>query len=82
IFKFDLCIYKIDYISSAEFTKYVTETYPSKATSVVRRNGILQYGHTASIPPATRDFIKNQLQQSEWIVPDYDAVVSYWIRDP
>lgn len=37
-------------------------------------------------PPAyrepNRDFIKNQLKQPEWTVPDYDAVVSYWIRDP
>lgn len=29
-----------------------------------------------------REFIKNQLKQPEWTVPDYDAVVSYWIRDP
>lgn len=37
-------------------------------------------------PPAyrepNREFIKNQLRQPEWTVPAYDAIVSYWIRDP
>lgn len=27
-------------------------------------------------------FLKNQMKQEEWTVPDYDAVVSYWMYDP
>lgn len=29
-----------------------------------------------------RDFIKNQMKQGEWTVPDYDVVVSYWVHNP
>lgn len=29
-----------------------------------------------------RDFIKNKMKQPDWTVPEYDAIVSYWIRDP
>lgn len=28
-----------------------------------------------------RNFIEKMMKQPDWIVPVYDAIVSYWIRD-
>lgn len=104
IFKFDVCMYKNDNISTEDFNKYMSETFPPKAAPVIQRNGIFQYAIVCNdvnststwdeywplmktiTPPAYREpnraFVKNQLKQPEWTVPDYNAVVSYWIRDP
>ncbi|KAJ4425106.1 hypothetical protein N0V82_000161 [Gnomoniopsis sp. IMI 355080] len=85
IFKFDVFIYKNDQKSSEEFTKYMTEVYAPKAAPIVKRNGILQYAVMVTNPiyrERQGDFIKNKMKQPEWTVPDYDAIVSYWIRDP
>lgn len=115
IFKFDVGIYKNDNISTADFNKYFTETYPPKAAPVMKKNGILQYSIVSCYcqhveqtsfptiahgcgpqytdaasqtltPPeyreGNRQFIEHKLKQPEWKVPEYDAVVSYYIHDP
>lgn len=43
IYKFDVCIYKNDSISTEDFTKYMKETYLPKASAVVKRHGLLQF---------------------------------------
>lgn len=47
---------------------------------------MLMSSHQTLTPPAyrepNRDSIKNRLKEPEWTVPDYDAVISYWLRDP
>lgn len=43
LYKFDVCIYKNDSISTEEFTKYMKETYLPKASAIVKRHGLLQF---------------------------------------
>lgn len=50
IFKFDVCMYKNENISTEDFTKYMTETYPAKAAPVMQRNGVLQFAVVSHIP--------------------------------
>ncbi|KAJ4388022.1 hypothetical protein N0V93_008627 [Gnomoniopsis smithogilvyi] len=85
IFKFDVCLYKNDSISTEDFTKYMRETYLPKASAVVKKHGLLQFAVTLTpegYREPSRAFIKSQMKQGEWTVPDYDVVVSYWMYNP
>ncbi|KAK7754483.1 hypothetical protein SLS62_003503 [Diatrype stigma] len=67
LIKFDVCLYKKDNISYDEFIKYATEVYPPKAVPLMKKHGIVQWA-------------ANEMGRPEWTVPDYDIVMSYWLR--
>ncbi|GAB1313476.1 hypothetical protein MFIFM68171_03686 [Madurella fahalii] len=85
LLKFDVCIYRKDGIPYEDFVKWATVEYPPKAVPVMKRHGIVRWTQTIT-PPHLREpyrhVLKNDLGRPEWTVPDYDLVLSYWLRSP
>ncbi|RYP09571.1 hypothetical protein DL764_001256 [Monosporascus ibericus] len=74
LIKLDVCMYKKDDISFEDFVRYVTEEYPSKGDS--------NHKETTMLPPyrePQREAAK-QMERHEWTVPDYNFIMSYWLR--
>ncbi|KAK7740929.1 hypothetical protein SLS53_004992 [Cytospora paraplurivora] len=83
LIKFDVCIYKKDNIPEEEFFNWATKVYPEKATDVIKKYGIVKW--TQTVQPAQfrepiRHALKNEMGRPGWSIPDYDLVVTYWLR--
>ncbi|RYP65659.1 hypothetical protein DL771_008211 [Monosporascus sp. 5C6A] len=82
LIKLDVCMYKKDNISFEDFARYVTEEYPPKAIPIMKKYGVVKWA-TTTMPPSFREPQREaakQMERHEWTVPDYDVVMSYWLR--
>ncbi|XXH03875.1 hypothetical protein Hte_010283 [Hypoxylon texense] len=78
--KFDVCIYKSDGISEEEFFNWATKVYPVKASPLIKKHGIVKWTQPTGFKGPMRHALKNDMGRPDWSVPDYDLVITYWLR--
>ncbi|KAK4225462.1 hypothetical protein QBC38DRAFT_483072 [Podospora fimiseda] len=83
LIKFNVCLYKKDDISHDDFVKWIKEDWTKKALPVLKEYGIVKFTLTTT-PPCFREPFRQALVgpmgRPQWTVPDYDIVISYWLK--
>ncbi|KAH8201436.1 hypothetical protein TruAng_004360 [Truncatella angustata] len=83
LIKVDIRLYKKDEVPYEDFIKWATEVYPTKAIPLMKKHGLVKWTTTAFPPHFREPFrhaLKEEMGRPEWVVPDHDLVMSYWVR--
>ncbi|KAH8649151.1 hypothetical protein BX600DRAFT_474624 [Xylariales sp. PMI_506] len=84
LIKFSVCLYKHEHVSWEDLTKFATVDYPPRAVPVMKRHGLQKWTVTLNPPhfrEPMREALKTQMNRPKWTIPDYDVIMTYWIRD-
>ncbi|KAF7537327.1 hypothetical protein G7054_g3806 [Neopestalotiopsis clavispora] len=79
LIKFDVCVYKKDEVPEQEFVDWVTKEWPTRATPLIKRHGVVKLAQPSNTREPFRHALKNEMGRPDWTVPDYDLVISYYV---